>query len=354
MKSTISKIVAPRKVEFFEEELPPVGSKDMLIKMDAVGMCHSDIPAYIGSSVMQINKYGFREPVTPVYPIAVGHEAVATVLEVGSEVNRFKVGDKVSGRVRQCFRDYMLVPDCDTLSPSYQLFPLPQMEKDYRYCLSEPLEDIVNIARFTNPEFGQNVAVIGCGAMGLLSIAALKHTAAKRIVAVDLLDSKLEIAKELGATHVINPKNVSNMSEEAYLLTEGMFFDVVLEITGSLRGLDTALQMIKFTHKDGHAVYPYMGSGRIMLSSVYTKEEVLPARLGFNMMARTPIMYNLHPTMSIDPMNNEVEGIAAFVDGRLPMDKLITHHIPFAEIGKAMEMLVEPTSDYIKGIVTFD
>ena len=354
MKSVISRIVAPRKAEFFEEELPPVGSKDMIIKMDAVGMCHSDIPAYIGSSVMQVNRYGFREPVTPVYPVPVGHEAVGTVLEVGSEVKRFKVGDKVSGRVRQCFRDYLHVPDCDTLSPSFQLFTLPQMEKDYRFCLAEPLEDIVNIARFTNPEFGQNVAVVGCGAMGLLSIAALRHTAAKRIVAVDLLENKLEIAKEFGATHVLNPKNIENMSEEAYLLTDGMFFDVVLEITGSIRGLDTAMQMIKYTHKDGHGVNPYMGSGRVMLSSVYTKEEVFPARLGFNMMGRTPMMYNLHPTMSIDPMSNEIEGIAAFIDGRLPMDKMITHQIPFTEISKAMEMLVETPSDYIKGIVTFD
>lgn len=354
MKSIVSKIVAPRKVEFFEEELPSPDSRDMIIRMDAVGLCHSDIPAYIGSSVVQIHKYGFREPVKPKYPVAVGHEAVGTVVEVGSEVKRFKVGDKVAGRVRQCFRTYMYIPDCDVLAPTIQLFPLPKMDKDYRYCLAEPLEDIVNIARFANPEFGQNVAVVGCGAMGLLTICALRHTAAKRIVAVDLLDNKLELAKEFGATHVLNPKNIENMSEAAYELSEGKFFDVIVEISGSIRGLDTAMQMIKYTHKDGHTVNQYMGPGRIMLSSVYTKEEVFPARLGFNMMVRTPIMYNLHPTLSVDPMSNELEGIAAYIDGRLPMEKLITHHIPFEQIHQAMEYLVEAPSDYIKGIVTFD
>ena len=190
--------------------------------------------------------------------------------------------------------------------------------------------------------------------MGLLSICALRHTAAKRIVAVDVLDNKLELAKEFGATHVLNPLNVENISEASYLLTEGKFFDVVLEITGSIRGLDTAMQMIKYTHKDGHTVNQYMGSGRVMLSSVYSKEEVFPARLGFNMMVRTPVMYALHPTISIDPMSNELEGISAFIDGRLPMEKIITHHVPFTEMTRALEYLVEAPSDYIKGIVTFD
>ncbi|MDR1203906.1 MAG: alcohol dehydrogenase catalytic domain-containing protein [Peptococcaceae bacterium] len=354
MKTVISKIVAPRKAEFFEEDIPSMGSRDMIIKMDAVGLCHSDIPAYIGNSVIQIHKYGFREPIMPKYPVAVGHEAIGTVVDVGSEVKRFKVGDKVSGRVRQCFCTYMHIPDCDSFAPTIQLFVLPRMDKNYLCCLAEPLEDIVNIARFANPEFGQNVAVVGCGAMGLLTVCALRHTAAKRIVAVDMLDNKLELAKEFGATHVLNPRNIENMSETAYLLTEGMFFDVVVEITGSIRGLDTAMQMIKYTHKDGHAVNQYMGSGRIMLSSVYTREEVFPARLGFNMVVRTPIMYNLHPTLSIDPMSNELEGIAAFVDGRLPMEKLITHRFPFAEMSQALEHLVEAPNDYIKGIVTFD
>jgi threonine dehydrogenase-like Zn-dependent dehydrogenase len=190
--------------------------------------------------------------------------------------------------------------------------------------------------------------------MGLLAISALRHTAAKRIVAVDMLDNKLELAKELGATDVLNPGKVENLSEAAYQLTEGRFFDVVLEITGSIRGLDTALQLIKYTHKDGHTVNQYMGSGRIYLSSVYTREEVFPARLGFNMMVRTPIMTNLHPTLSVDPMRNELEGIAAYVDGRLPMEKLITHRFKFEDIHTAFEHLVKAPNDYVKGLLLFD
>ena len=354
MKTTVATIVAPRKVEFVEETLPPVGDNDMIIKMDAVGLCHSDMPGYVGSSIVAASKYGYREPRPPQYPVVVGHETVATVVEVGKNVKKFKPGDKVTGRVRQCYRTYMHIPDADEFAPTIQLFKIPPTDKDYLCCLSEPLECVVNIVRYANPEFGQNIAVVGCGAMGLLTIAGLKNSAAKRIVAVDVIDEKMGIAKEFGATHTMNPSKTENISEAAYLLTEGKFFDVVVEITGSIRGLDTAMQMIKYTHKDGHGVNQYMGSGKVLLPSVYSREETFPARLGFNMMVRTPMMLNVHPTMAVDPMSNEAEGIAAFIDGRLPMERMITHRIPFRQVATALEYLVEAPADYIKGIVTFD
>ncbi|GHV44963.1 hypothetical protein FACS1894204_02980 [Synergistales bacterium] len=354
MKTTVATLVAPRKIEFIDEELPLVGDNDMLIKMDAVGLCHSDMPGYVGSSIVIPSKYGYREPGPAKYPAVVGHEAVATVLEVGKNVKKFSAGDKISGRMRQCYRTYSVIPNADQFAPTIMFFKLPPMEKDYRCCLAEPLECVVNIAKIASPEFGQNVAVVGCGVMGLLTIAALRQSGAKRLVAVDVIKEKLALAKKLGATDVIDPQKVENMTETAYLMTEGHFFDVVVEITGSIRGLDTALQLIKYTHKDGHAINQFLGHGKILLPSVYSREEVFPARLGFNLMVRTPILHSTHPCYSIDPMQNEVEGIAAFIDGRLPMDDMITHRIDFRDVAVGLEWLVTPPEGYIKGIVTFD
>ncbi len=56
MKATVATLVAPRKIEFIEEELPRIGDNDMLIKMDAVGLCHSDMPGYVGSSIVTPSK----------------------------------------------------------------------------------------------------------------------------------------------------------------------------------------------------------------------------------------------------------------------------------------------------------
>jgi threonine dehydrogenase-like Zn-dependent dehydrogenase len=354
MKATVAILSAPRTVEFIEEDLPAIGDDDMLIKMDAVGLCHSDMPGYIGSSIVLPSKYGYREPGPVHYPAQIGHEAVATVLEVGKNVKKFKPGDHIAGRLRQCFRTHVVVPNADQFATTIMLFKIPPTDKDYLCCLAEPLECVVNIAKIAAPEFQSNIAVVGCGVMGLLTIAALSNSGAKRLVAVDVLDGKLEVAKSLGATDVINPKNVENMSEVAYKMTDGRFFDVVIEITGSIRGLDTAMQMVKYTHKDGHTVNQYVGNGRVLIPSVYSKEEVFPARLGFNIMIRSPIIQAVHPVYSIDPMYNEVLGIDAFISGKLPMEKMITHRIGFSELQTGLEWLVAPPEDYIKGIVVFN
>ena len=354
MKATIAILVAPYTIDFVEEDLPEVGDDDMLIKMDAVGLCHSDLPGYVGSSIVQQSKYGYSEPGSVSYPVQIGHEAIATVMETGKNVSKFRQGDHISGRLRQCFRTHMVIRQADQLSTTTMLFKLPSMQQDYLCCLAEPLECVVNIARIAAPEFQSNVAVVGCGVMGLLTMAALSTSGARRLAAIDLLDNKLEMAKSMGATDIINPKSVDSMSEWAYSLTEGRFFDVVIEITGSIHGLDTAMQIVKYTHNDGHTVNQYVGNGRVLIPSVYSREEVFPARLGLNIMVRSPIIQAVHPVYSIDPMYNEVLGIEAFLGGILPMEKMITHRVAFDQLTTGLNWLIKPPDDYIKGIVVFD
>ena len=198
------------------------------------------------------------------------------------------------------------------------------------------------------------VAVVGCGIMGLLTIAGLRKSGARKVVGVDLLPEKLELAKKLGATDVMNPRDTPDISEWSYLATGGRFFDVVVEISGSIRGLDTAAQMIRYGHKNGNAVETYQGPGRILLPSVYTNEETFPVRLGFNLMVRTPTLQVVHTGYSIEPLRNDAIGIDAFVDGTLPMDEMITHEIPFKDMATGMEWLIAPPPGYIKGMVVFE
>ena len=82
MKTLAAKIVAPRTFDFVEEELPALGANDVLVRMDAVGLCHSDLPRYTGRATIAVSSRGYRESIPVTFPCMVGHEPVGTVVEV--------------------------------------------------------------------------------------------------------------------------------------------------------------------------------------------------------------------------------------------------------------------------------
>ncbi|SHH87048.1 Threonine dehydrogenase [Sporobacter termitidis DSM 10068] len=351
MKVTKALITGKRRIEFIEEELPALGARDVLLKVLSVGICHTDLPAYLGAVGSAMTKYGYmRWGGEPQYPAAAGHEPVCVVADVGRDVTEYKVGDFIAGMGFGAYATYMIIPEDDP-----KFVKIPETDKEKKYCLAEPLGCIVNIVREASCKYGQNVAVIGCGFMGLMAIAGLRKSGAKHLVAIDLLDNKLEMARKLGATDTINPKNVQ-VDDRAFELTDGRFFDVVVEISGSLRGLDTAGAIIKEPHVHGLPAFEgsYQGAGKILIPSVYGGQETFPVSLAFNLMSRTPVLVATHPTFAERPRDNMREGVASYVDGRLPLDRLITHEVRFEDTPRAFEMLEHAPADYIKGVVLFD
>ena len=352
MKVRKAYVVAPRKIEIMEEELPALQENQVLLKTVSVGMCHTDLPSFLGTNGTQVSKHGFvRMGVgEQAFPCDVGHEPVAQVVEVGKSVRNFRVGEYVGGFFGGAFSDYLVIDD-----NTRTFCTIPETDgKPVKDCCAEPLGCLVNIIREASCKYGDNIAVVGCGFMGLMTIAGLRRSGANKLVAVDLLDNKLALARELGATHTINPKD-GEADDAAWELTDGKFFDVVVEITGSLKGLDTACSIIKQPHEGGMDQFDgtYRGLGKLLIPSVYAGKEVFPPRLAFNLMTRTPVLYATHPTFATRPRENMQEGIRSYLDGRLPMEKLVTHEFPFEEIQSAFEMLAHPAPDYVKGIVTF-
>ncbi len=353
MRAKVAILTAPRTIKFIEEDLPPVGENDMIIRMVSVGLCHSELPSYLGIGGTTISEYGYRTSTeVPKYPSGIGHEAVAVVAECGRSVKHFKTGDKVAGRVRGCVRDYQYIKNADVPTGSAMIFKIPDTDKDFRLCLSEPLECTVNIIKAASCEYGQRIAVVGCGIMGILAVAGLKKSVAKELTAVDIVDEKLETAKKYGATSTINSTR-EDPEEAAYRLTEGNFYDIVIEITGSIKGLDTALKLVKPAHKGAWHTEPYQGRGKVLIPSVYGKEEVFPRSLGTNLMLKSCTLHSVHPMYGIDPCGNHVEGIESFLDGRLPIDEMVTHFVPFKDAAAGYEWLINPPAGFMKGIVTF-
>jgi threonine dehydrogenase-like Zn-dependent dehydrogenase len=356
MKIRKAIIVEANRFEIIEEDMPALGSKDVLVKTEAVGMCHTDLPAFLGTHAMEFAPKGYmRTGAAARYPSETGHEPIGQVVETGVEVKNYHVGEWVSGmgggKGEGAFRDYLILDD-----DSRMFVHLPEnMPAAVKYCCAEPLECIVNIVQEASCRYGENIAVVGCGFMGLMTLAGLRKSSAHKIAAFDVLDRKLALAKKYGATDTINPTR-SEADDAAFDLTEGRFFDVVVEITGSMKGLETAGRIVRPTHRFGLPVFDgsFRGRGRIILASVYSGQEVFPVSLAYNLVTKAPDLAAVMPDYVYSPRENMAEGVKSFADRRLPMDELVTHEFRFEDIQKAFETMLHPDPDYIKGIIVFN
>lgn len=349
MKTLEAFLTAPGHFEFIEKELPPIGEDDILMQTVSMGLCHSDYPRFAGEIINENNYFGYPSPVPMKYPVVIGHEPVGIVVEVGKNVKRFRPGDTVTGIVRGAMRTYSLVKQAD----SKGIFPIPDMEKDFRYCIGEPLGCIVNLIKAASVNYGDYVAIVGCGFMGLMTLAGFQRSGAKELVAIDTQSEKLELASKYGATRVLNP-NCQDVEKEAMEITKGHLFDVVVELSGSLQGLNTACSITKFTHCMGDNGSNYQRRGRLVWGSVYSKKEVFPVKLAYNLALRTPDMPAAYPSYSENLYDDTLEGILSYADGRLPLDEFVSHELPFQEAEKGFRWMENPPAGYIKGILLFD
>jgi threonine dehydrogenase-like Zn-dependent dehydrogenase len=340
MNRKVAKLIGPKKFEIRVEPIPNLADYEVLMKVIAVGLCHSDMPAYKGRSNIAYTMDGKPYMETDLeYPMGVGHEPIGIIEKIGSKVINFKPGDYVGGLVKGAFASHLVTNE-------NRLIKVPPSDnKEIKYCLPEPLMCIANILRAANPNFGESIGVIGCGMMGLLCIAGLSKNPLKEIVAIDLSNKRLQWAQKMGATTVVNPKE-GDVVAEIHKMTGGKGLDTVIEITGSIKGLNIASSIISEAE-----LFGYQGRGKIIMSSLYASGEVFEPSLGYNLMFKSAILHSVHPWYSRDYMNDARIGIWGYQHGHLPLDKLITHQFKLDEIDKAFEIAEKSDEDYIKGIV---
>lgn len=338
MERRVAVQTAPRRLEIVREQIPPLGPTDVLVKVEAIGLCHSDMPQYLGQSGMGTDKYGRRAIASPLkYPMYIGHEPVGVVVEVGSQVRSLAPGDKVGGSLGG-FADY-------TVADQKRCIRIPKSVEPLKYCLPEPLTCIANILQIANPQFGDYVAVIGCGMMGLLTLAGLRHSGAAEIIAIDLSSQRLALAKKYGATRCLCP-TTDNVDERVYELTHGRGVDVAVEITGSLKGLRTAAQIIRYAE-----MFDHTGRGKIVVASLYGRPETWDVQTGYDLMFRAPIVYNAHPWYCEDYRRTGEAGVEAYAKGILPLREMITHEFSLEDIQKGFDAMASGDLSYLKGIV---
>ncbi|MCA8991399.1 MAG: galactitol-1-phosphate 5-dehydrogenase [Planctomycetaceae bacterium] len=244
-----------KQLEVTEMDTPEVGPNDLLVQVRACGICGSDVHGYDGSS-------GRRIP-----PLVMGHEAAGVVTKVGSDVTGFSEGDHVTfdstvscgkckfcqrGQINLCdnrmvlgvscgeyrrhgaFAEYVVVPD----RICYQL---PEDLPFEHAAMIEAVSVAVHAANRTPVELGDTAVVVGSGMIGLLVIQAIRLAGCSQVIAVDLDESRLSKAKELGADVGLKADAV-DVPAEVKKLTGGRGADVVLEVVGATPTIKTAIE----------------------------------------------------------------------------------------------------------------
>jgi L-iditol 2-dehydrogenase len=230
---------------------------EVLVRVRACGICGSDVHGIDGSS-------GRRIP-----PIIMGHEAAGEVVELGRAVTGWKAGDRVTldstvscgncwycerGHVNLCENRQVLGVSCSEYRrhgafaeyvavPARILYHLPDRLSFEQAAMVESVSVAVHAVERTRPPVNGSVAVVGAGMIGTLVIQALRAANCKRIIAIDLDEERLGLAKRLGATDAIKAES-PDLLEKIRDCTGGRGVDAAFEVVGMTESLKTAIDCV--------------------------------------------------------------------------------------------------------------
>lgn len=252
----------PFDVTFAEKPIPKLEApEEVLVSVDYTGICGSDVHYWVHGSIGQ---FVVKDP------MVLGHESAGTVVQVGPAVRSLKVGDRVAlepgypcRHCRPCLGGkYNLCPDMKfAATPPYDgtltgfwkapadfCYKLPDNMTLQEGALMEPLAVAVHITKQADVKPGQSVVVLGAGPVGLLCAAVAKAYGASKVVAVDIVPAKLEMAKKLAATHTYLSQRVSPQENAAALLAQcdlGAGADAVIDASGAEPSIQTAQYVVR-------------------------------------------------------------------------------------------------------------
>jgi alcohol dehydrogenase len=341
-----------------EVDLDGPGEGELLIKIHAAGLCHSDLSTINGDRPRQM-------------PMVLGHEAAAEVMEVGKGVVDIKVGDHVvlvfmpscghclpcaEGRPALCepgakangagalltggmrltrkgqtvyhhigvsaFAEYATVSRRSVIKVDRSL---PYDKAALFGCaVVTGAGAVINTAKVPA---GSSVAVVGLGGVGLMAVMAARLSGCRQIVAVDMLDSKLEVARTCGATHTVRVKD--DTAVEAVRDVTGGGVDFAFEMAGSARALELAY---KVTRRGGTTV----------TASLPHPTHTVPIPVT-NLVAEERTVKGSYVGSSV-PERDIPRFISLYQQGLLPVDKVMSERIGLDEINEGFDRLADGES----------
>jgi alcohol dehydrogenase len=354
-----------RPLAIEELELDPPGRGEVLVKIAAAGLCHSDLSVINGDRPRPL-------------PMALGHEAAGIVEELGPGVTDFATGDHVvmvfvpscgqclpcaEGRPALCEPGALANTRGTLLSGAHRLHRRSENVNHHtgvsafaQYATvaqnslvkidSEvPLDEaalfgcavltgvgaVVNTAKV---RAGETVAVVGLGGVGLAALLGAVAAGASRVVAIDLAEDKLEFARQLGATDTFNARSAT-CADELRAATNGGL-DYVFELAGSIKAMEFAY---KITRRGGMTVSaglppPQQNFAFPQVNLVAEERTIKGSYIG-----------------SCIPKRDVPRYVAMYRRGRLPVDRLLTHRLGLEDINEGFDRLHEGKA--IRQVVVF-
>ena len=331
------------KIEFTQRDIPTPKKDEVLVKLEYVGVCGSDLHYYehgaIGNFIVKT-------------PFVLGHECSGTVVAVGEEVKTHKVGDRVAlepgktcGECEFCKTgNYNLCPDVvffatppvDGVFQEYVTHPadlsfiLPDKLSYIEGALIEPLAVGMHATMQGNAKVGQTAFVTGSGCIGLVSLLSLKAAGVSDVYVIDIEKKRLEKALELGATAVIDASK-EDVVKRAYELTNGKGSDITIETAGSEITTNQAIEIVK--KGSTIVLVGYSKTGKINMNVGMSLDKELTFKTVFRYRHIFP------------------PAIKAVESGAINIKDIVTNYYDFDDLQRALDESVHQKSTIVKSVI---
>lgn len=337
----------PRTIQIVESEDPPLTSKQIRVRTMYSGIsAGTEMSAYRGSNPFLHKRWDTNSrlflptgsPSQPYPLVGLGYEEVGEVIEVGTDVSQLKVGDIVYGTWGHRTQHVL---DEDYAAKRIKPPELDPLLAIYSHIGPIALNGILD----ANIHIGENVAVFGLGVLGQV-IAQLAKRSGARVFGVDLIESRLSLAQELGAIdEAIHPHRAAP-AETIKALTDGRGADVAIEISGSAAALNEAIRATAYL-----ARVVTLGFFQGEAAGLYLGEEFHHNRIRLICSQ----ISNVDPAFSYrwDRLRLIHTFMALQVRGLLNLRPLISHIIPYEQAAEAYKILDETPQQALQVVLDF-
>ena len=332
----------PKNIIFREIAVPEPGPDQVLVKIKKIGICGSDIHVYHGT-----------HPYTS-YPVTQGHEVSGEIVKLGEYVKDLSVGQRITiepqvfcGRCYPCLHgkynlcEHLKVMGFQTTGTASEYFavdaskvtPLPEGMSFSEGAMMEPLAVTVHAAKRFPDLKGAKTVVLGCGPIGILLAQSLKALGADKVLVTDISDTRLEIAKSVGADYAVNTlhRDFGEAMLEAYGPDKA---DVIYECAGSDITMEQAIQNAR------------KGSTIVLVAVFGKRASVDLAKLNDSELDLNTSMMYRHEDF--------VDAIRLVNEGKILLKPLETAHFAFADYQKAYEYIDNNRETTMKIIIDVD